>query len=457
MKFHRVGACLIRMAVVSLSGLSHLHAQDRQLPLEDVIKEKAGHLRLTGLWISGGAFDLRLPGPDRTQTPARRAYSSSAGLSVNWTYLGSRTNAWGNYAGDYSLASRSSLDSLSQAAEMGFLRRVTPRFSLGAVARAQSLNLGARLFSQPSGARQLQSPGFGGGAPSVGLGSSVDPVSEAAGALPNVDVFGLVLGGNQRIYTAGLVGGFTFTPRTDIRFGVSASKSDFPQTAGINLALPYNRLFGGYGQGQLRHTVTPRSTVNWSFQGGQSYAQGEQLSFVNTTLGISRVLSTSWYTYVSGGGGSSTVFREGVKLPWLFRYTGQGGLVYAGQKQGFVVQATQDTGDRFALGFESTTSLNMFWNLRPPASGWAFSARAGGVMLRSEGQRASKAGTVQLGLSRRLFGDIYVLGEATYVTNVLFAPQRLVPTAAGNSSLLDTSAQRAIRVSIVYRPAPDRK
>ena len=197
--------------------------------------------------------------------------------------------------------------------------------------------------------------------------------------------------------------------------------------------------------------------MNWSFQSGQNYAQGEQLSFANTSFGIGRVLSTSWYTYASGGGGAASVFRLGVKLPWLFQYTGQGGLVYAGQKQGLVMQATQDTGDRFALGFESTTSVTVFWNLRPPASGWAFSARAGGILLRSEGQRDNKAGTVQLGLSRRLFGDIHALGEATYVTNVVFAPQRLFPAGGGNSSLLDTAAQRAVRVSIVYRPAPDRK
>ena len=71
-------------------------------------------------------------------------------------------------------------------------------------------------------------------------------------------------------------------------------------------------------------------------------------------------------------------------------------------------------------------------------------------------QKNTMAGSIQIGLSRHIAGNFYLLGEATYVTNVLFAPQRLFPNGAA-SGLLDTSAQRAVRLSLVYRPSPDRK
>jgi hypothetical protein len=435
-----------------------LFAQDRPLPLEDVIKEKAGHFRLTGLWVSGGAFDLRFRGGTSTTatSPVVRAYSGSAGGALNWTYLGSRTTAWANYAGDYSLASRSALDSMSQAGEGGLLRRMTPRFTLGFIASAQSLNLGARLFQQPRAARQLQSPNFGSSGGSGGFGGSLDPIAEAGGALPSGDVFALTLGANQRIYTAGLVSGFTFTPRTNLQLGASASQSEFPPTPGVNVQLPYTAMRGGYFQGVLNHQATQRTSVNWSWQGGESRAQGQRFRFVTTAVGVSRLLTPAWYLYLSGGGGVGTAFREGVAVPWLVQYSGSAGIGYAGAKQALLVASTLDAGDRLALGFLSTSQVNVFWNLRPPSSGWAFSARAGGVLLRSASAQSQHAGSFQVGLSRRLAGQVYALGEATYVTNVLFAPQRLL--GEGNASgLLDTSAQRAVRLSIVYRPGPERK
>jgi len=444
---------LFLLAVVVVAPLA---AQDRPLPLEDVIKEKGGHFRLMSAWISGGAYDLRSRSGSAVSSPAIRAYSGSAGLGVNWTYLGSRTNAWANYSGDYSLASRDALRSLSQLGEAGVMRRVKPRFTIGVVARAQSLNFGARVFQQPAASRQLQSSGFGGGLPTVGLGGSVDPVAEATATVPNTDLFALALGANQRTYSAGLVSGITLTPRTDIRLGISASQSEFPPTTGTNIQLPYTKMQGGYAQGSIRHLATPRTSLSWSFQGGQSRAQGQKFNFASNSIGVSRVLAADWYVYVSAGGGASSAFRAGINVPWLLQYTGMGGFGYAGQSQGLMIAGSHDAGDRLGLGFLSTSQLNIFWNLRPPTSAWALSARVGGALLRAEGIRPTKAGSAQLGLSRRLFGHIYALAEGTYVTNVQFAPQRLLATG-GNSGLLDTSAQRAVRLSIVYRPAPDRK
>ena len=434
-----------------------LYAQDRRLPLEDVIKEKASHIRLTGIWVSGGAFDLRFRGGGGTAASAPvRAYSGSVGASLNWTFLGARTTAWANYAGDYSIASIGLLRSLSQAAEGGFMRRVTPRWTLGAIFSAQSLNLGARLFQAPSASQQIQSPGFGTSLSGGGLGSTVDPVSEAAAAVPSTDVFALTLGANQRVYTAGFVGGFNASPRTDMRFGASVSQSEFPPTAGANVQLPYSRLRGGFLQASLRRRITQRTSITLSSQGGESRAQSQRFDFVSGTLGISRTLTPAWYIYVAGGGGASTVFRNGVTVPWLLQYTGLAGLGYAGVKQALLIAGTHDAGDRLGLGFLSTSQLNIFWNLRPPSSGWAFSVKGGGAMLRSAGSQSTIAGSVQLGLSRHIAGDFYTLGEATYVSNVQFAPQRLFPSGAA-SGLLDTSAQRAVRLSIVYRPGPDRK
>ena len=200
-------------------------AQDRQLPLEDVLKEKAGHLRISSAWISGGLFDLSFPTTARESTPAIRAYSGSAGMSLDYTYLGSRTSGWANYSGDYSLASISALDSLSQYAQGGVLRRVTPRFSLGVLGSVQQLNLGARLFRQSRQAQSLQSSGFG-AVNSGGLGGSVDPIGETINSIPGAGTFGLTLGGDQRTYTVGLSSGYLFSSRTELRMSAAVSQSD---------------------------------------------------------------------------------------------------------------------------------------------------------------------------------------------------------------------------------------
>ncbi len=59
----------LRTLAACLFALAALRAQDRQLPLEDIIKEKASHLRITGVWVSGGAFDLRFRGGNGATAP----------------------------------------------------------------------------------------------------------------------------------------------------------------------------------------------------------------------------------------------------------------------------------------------------------------------------------------------------------------------------------------------------
>ena len=108
----------------------------------------------------------------------------------------------------------------------------------------------------------------------------------------------------------------------------------FLTPAAANALLPYNQLRGGFLQASLRHRATERTSLSLSFQGGESRAQSQRFDYASGTLGVSRTLTPAWYVYIAGGGGASTVFRNGVTVPWLLQYTGQGGLGYAGAKPG---------------------------------------------------------------------------------------------------------------------------
>ena len=428
-------------------------AQERELPIDRVPSKLSG-FRIRSAWLGGGKYNFQRPsagGIVKTDL-----FLGSVGAALNWTHNTDRTNYWSNYAGEFSKASKnSSLDAVNQGFDLGFFRRVAPRWTWRTFGEGEFLSFGSRVFRFPGQSRipggRVDAATFIGSAPlsdptlsTLGRGAS-DPTS--------------LLVGND-YYRLAVSSSLSFAPsaRTSWTFsGIGQQTVYKAQNNSQGIFVPLRRSTDGSGTLTLQYKLNPRTVLHWETLGGNTWAGfnassgRSQFSRAQSLVQISRTFTTHWFGSAGGGVSSAQAFTASQSAPWFVTYIASGSAGYVRDNQSFLANVSHSAGDSYGFGAQDNTLGTVIYSYRPINSDWGFNL--GTVYQRFKlGGRPKADGWIGMaGLSRCVTRSTFLFFEVAQTSNVSFSAGRLIPVGASRSTL-DTLAQSAFRVSFVYQP-----
>jgi len=447
-----IGACLLTCLFTGRTAVG----QERELPIDRKPSKLSG-VRIRSAWVGGGYYNLQRPAASGVLKTDFAL--GTGGAAIGWNRNTERTGYWANYAGEYNRASKSvgNIGAANHGTDFGFFHRVTPKVTWRTWGEGEFLSYSGRQFRYPgptAGAR----PGEGGSAGAVGL-LDLDPAQ--GGFIRGAsDANLLVVGDQYRRYAAATTFNYAQSVRSSMSFGINAQRLDF-QATDIAAFIPFRKMHDLSTNYVYRYNLTPRTVVAIDNQyarswGGVNLSSGQRTVFDRgySMLQLARTFTTHWYGSVGGGYSGTQALTGTGDRPWIHSYAATAQLGHVTRDAAFLANVQHMTGDSYGIGAQSNDQVLMSYTYRPVQAAWGANVAMMYQRLGVKGLPTIDGFVGMLGVSRRVTRHSFVFFEVTNTTNINFTAVRLAAVAPSRN-VLDTLAQRAVRVTYVYNPMPN--
>lgn len=434
-------------------------AQERELPIDRNATRFSG-IRVRSAWVGGGRYNIQ--SPTTSGVVKSNLFVGSAGALLNWQKNTERSRGWVNYAGEFNRANTSqSINAVNQGFDFGVNRRLVERWTMRLSGEGEFLNFAARQFRSPGPTRLETGDG------AINAINPVQGAVQAGATFPDLtrgafDPASLLIGGDYYRLGVSLGLGFSQSARSSWSIAGNGSQTVYKGTRNNNPLggqfVPFRRVYDGSGAVSWRYNLTPRTVLNWETLAGHTWAGfsstgQEQFTRVQSTLQVARTFTTHWYGSVGGGVSSSQAFTTTQGAPWFVTYLASGAVGYVRRDQSFIVNASHSAGDGYGFGSQDNTQAVFAYTYRPVGSGWGLNTAAVYQRLVISNNPTIDGWVGMAGVSRRVTRHTFLLFEVAQTSSIAFTAGRLIPVGASRSAL-DSLAQRAVRVSLVYQQMP---